>query len=306
MKFIVENHAGERLDVFVSGKLPNISRAKITKAIRGGDVLLNGERAKPSVSVADGDEIMVDMRSLSKKMEIKREKLDFQIVYEDNSLLVVNKPAGMVVHPTASGQHLGGTVVNAILGKVSFAKGELRPGIVHRLDKDTSGLLIVAKNEKALKILQGKFKKREIEKTYIALVCGIPDEASALIEAPMERSVRDPRKMVVSFRAGAKEARTSYEILEKFRYGHETFALLKVRIFTGRTHQIRVHMASIGFPVAGDKMYGKKSRFPFKRQFLHASAIKFVSPDTKKTVKLNSELPDDLREVIKLLEQTSS
>lgn len=237
-------------------------------------------------------------------------KPELNILYEDSSCMVIDKPAGIVVHPGEDGKHAGETVSDAILPKISkeLCKSD-RPGIVHRLDKDTSGVLIVAKTLKGYENLVKQFKERQIHKIYLALVFGKLKYPEGIIDSPIGRNLNDRKKMWVQSEEFGKEAKSRYKVIKEFNVVNGVMAsLIEVKIETGRTHQIRVHMSAIGYPVIGDAVYGKKKinaiftkKFGLSRQFLHAHEISFVSPKTKKTVSVRSELSDDLKEILEKL-----
>ena len=314
---------GERIDKYITERLAEVSRAEVQRLIKDGYVTLNGAIVKPSQRVEKGDKIVVRMPP-PEPVELLPEPIPLDVVYEDADVLLINKPAGLVVHPAAG--HTSGTLVNAILAHVpgwggrsiswggsstaaptssssTFAPtatgigGELRPGIVHRLDKDTSGLILVAKNDGSLRKLQNQFKNRLVSKIYLALVEGrlIPEQGR--IDAPIGRDQRARKRMAVSPRRG-RLAQTDYRVLE---YLGE-FSLVEVRPLTGRTHQIRVHFAAAGHPIAGDPVYGPRKRtLPLDRQFLHAWQLSFDLPSTGERVTFTAPLPEDLREVLETL-----
>jgi 23S rRNA pseudouridine1911/1915/1917 synthase len=279
-----------RLDVFVSGRC-GISRSYAQKLIDLGDVSVNGRSAKPSRKVVTGDRVSVTLPS-PQPPDLAPEDIPLTVVYEDGDVIVIDKPAGLVVHPTA-GQRTG-TLVNALLARcpdLGGIDGMLRPGIVHRLDKDTSGLMVVAKNDAAHASLSRQIKRRAITKAYIVLVVGHLSPESGAIEAPIGRSPSDRKRMGVV--SGGKEARTQYQVI-RYPNGH---TLLEAILETGRTHQIRVHFSAIGHPVLGDPVYGKKSKF-LGRQFLHAHRLGFRLPSSGEYVEFTSSLPADLQEAL--------
>ena len=300
MEKIVVDEENLRLDAYIAKKEEKLSRTMIQKLIEEGDVLVNGNTKKISYKVQAGDIIELNIPE-PKETGIKAQEIPLDIVYEDNDIIVVNKPKGMVVHP-ANG-NLDGTLVNAIMAKckgtLSGIGGEIRPGIVHRLDKDTSGLLIVAKNDQAHINMSKQIKDREVKKIYIALVKGNIAEDEATINMPIGRSTKDRKKMAV--RKDGKEAITHFKVLKRY----DKYTLLEIKIDTGRTHQIRVHMAEIGHPVVGDSVYSSgKNEFGVEGQMLHAKSLDFEHPITKKQMHLEAELPEYFKEVLSELEKS--
>ena len=294
MENIVVDTDNIRLDAYISKKNENISRTNIQRLIENGNILVNGEERKISYKVQIGDNISINIPD-PKETKIKAEEIPLDIIYEDNDIIVVNKPKGMVVHP-ASG-NLEGTLVNAIMSickdSLSGIGGEIRPGIVHRLDKDTSGLLIVAKNDLAHINMSNQIKNRQVKKIYIALVRGNINEEEATINMPIGRSTKDRKKMAV--RKDGKEAITHFKVLKRY----SNYTLLQLKIDTGRTHQIRVHLSEIGHPVVGDIVYSNgKNEFGVQGQMLHAKSLDFKHPITNKQMHLEAELPDYFKEVI--------
>jgi 23S rRNA pseudouridine1911/1915/1917 synthase len=279
---------GKRLDAFLSGQL-DLSRSYIAELIEGGDILLNGNTAKKKATVFAGDIITVNLPE-PKELTTIPEDIPLDIVYEDDDLLVVNKPKGMVVHPAAG--NTCGTLVNALLfhcgGSLSGINGVLRPGIVHRIDKDTSGLLIVAKNDNSHKCLAEQIKEHSFKREYRAIVYGNVKQDSGTVNAPIGRDPKNRQKMCVIY-VNSKPATTHYEVLERY----DGFTFMKFRLETGRTHQIRVHMASIGHSVAGDPIYGpKKIITELSGQCLHAGTIGFIHPTTNEYMEFTSPLPE--------------
>lgn len=271
------------------------SRVEVQALLKKGLILLNGRPAKPSTPVKEGDTLSGHLGDSLKIETLQPEKIPLSVLHEDEDLLIIDKAAGMVVHPGAGAKK--GTLVHALLGRgtdlSSFgAAAAFRPGIVHRLDKDTSGLLIVAKNNRAHHALQEQFEARSVTKIYTALVRGVVDFDEGHIEESLSRDPKIRRKMAVAKFGAGKEALTRYKILKRF--AHST--LLTVRILTGRTHQIRVHLAHLGHPVLGDELYGKKESAA--RLCLHASKIEFLHPKTGKIMRFESPLPPDLTSVI--------
>jgi 23S rRNA pseudouridine1911/1915/1917 synthase len=289
--------SGERLDSWLAGQLPEHSRSEIRRWIDSGQVTIGGKPQKASYRVAGGDSVAVCV-PLPEQYDVEAEPIPLEILYEDDNLLVIDKPAGMVVHPAAG--HWHGTLVNAVLyhcPNLEGVGGVHRPGIVHRLDKDTSGLILVAKNDRAHRDLQSQFKGREVEKSYLALVYGLVSPSSGEISAAVGRDPNQRKRMAIV--PGGRPAVTRYETLGVC--GKHT--LLGCRPLTGRTHQIRVHLAHIGHPIVGDSVYGgrRKPPVPCPRQFLHAHRIRFRLPGTGEKVEFTSPLPADLQAVLDAL-----
>ena len=292
---------GKRIDAYVAEKM-DISRVNVQRLIEENKLLVNGKSVKPSYKVKLGDEISIEKEE-PKEIEIKPENIPIPILYEDNDIIVVNKPKGMVVHP-ANG-NCEGTLVNAIMAickdSLSGIGGEIRPGIVHRLDKDTSGVIVIAKNDKAHINLSEQIKNHEVEKTYIALVRGIVKANEATIDMPIARSTSDRKKMAVSEKG--KKAVTHFKVLK--RYSKYNCSLLEVKIETGRTHQIRVHLAQIGYPIIGDSVYSKGSNiWGIEGQCLHAISLKFHHPVTGKEMFIEAPLPEYFDNLIKELDSS--
>jgi 23S rRNA pseudouridine1911/1915/1917 synthase len=287
-----------RLDIYLAGQLPETSRSQLKRLIKSGAVTVNGQLSKPSYNVEPGDEIHVVLPEEEEELVLP-EAIPLDIVYEDVYLLAVNKPAGMVVHP-ALGHH-SGTLVNALLGynpQLVNIGGMERAGIVHRLDKDTSGILLVAKTPDTHAALQSQFKRRQVQKTYLALVEGHVYPKEGVIEAPVGRD-REKRKQMAVRRSG-RPAVTQYRAIETFR----DHTLVEVRPRTGRTHQIRVHLSWMGYPVVGDPVYGRRrQRLLSNRHFLHAQKLTFKHPETEKEINLVAPLPPKLEAVLDRLRQ---
>ena len=299
MENIIVEEENIRLDSYIARKYKDLSRTMIQKLIENGEILVNGQKKKMSYKVNINDEISINIPE-PEKTDLKPQDIPLDIVYEDNDIIVVNKPKGMVVHP-ANGNP-DGTLVNAIMAisknSLSGIGGKIRPGIVHRLDKDTSGIIIVAKNDKAHINLSKQIKDREVKKIYIALVKGSVNENEATIDMPIGRSTKDRKKMAV--RKDGKQAITHFKVLKRYL----NYTLLEVKIDTGRTHQIRVHMAEIGHPVVGDIVYSKgKNEFGVVGQMLHAKSLDFTHPTTGKKMHLEAELPQYFKEVIEKLDK---
>lgn len=296
---IKEEDRGKRLDKFLVEHLSDqCSRSFLQKLAAGGDILLDGKPAKSSHKLLPGGTVDVTIPE-AEISELKAQKIPLDIVYEDEHLLVVNKPVDMVVHPACG--HYGGTLVNALLAHckdLSGISGELKPGIVHRIDKGTSGLLLVAKTDDAHRKLAMQFKNKTIKRVYWALVKGVVQLDNGIVELPIGRSVRDRQKMAVKFDESSKEALTRYKVLKRFK----DFTLLELVLGTGRTHQIRVHMSHIGHPLVGDDAYGGKGPL-LSRPALHAKTLGFIHPATRKYMEFTSELPDDMRGIIESAER---
>ena len=293
-----ENDKGKRLDIYIAENFNELSRTMIKKLIESNNILVNDKSEKVSYKVQANDNISIDIPE-AKETKLKAQEIPLDIIYEDSDIIVINKPKGMVVHP-ANGNP-DGTLVNAILSicknSLSGIGGELRPGIVHRLDKDTSGLIIVAKNDKAHINMSEQIKERNVKKTYIALVRGNVPEEEATINMPIGRSTKDRKKMAVT--KNGKQAITHFKVLKRY----QGYTLLKVNIETGRTHQIRVHLSTIGYPIVGDGVYSNgKNEFNVDGQMLHAESIEFAHPITGKKMKIEAPLPEYFNNVLKLLE----
>jgi len=292
-----ENDKGKRLDIYIAENFNELSRTMIKKLIESNNILVNDKSEKVSYKVQANDNISIDVPE-AKETKLKAQEIPLDIIYEDSDIIVVNKPKGMVVHP-ANGNP-DGTLVNAILSicknSLSGIGGELRPGIVHRLDKDTSGLIIVAKNDKAHINMSEQIKERNVKKTYIALVRGNVPEEEATINMPIGRSTKDRKKMAVT--KNGKQAITHFKVLKRY----SKYTLLEIKIETGRTHQIRVHMAEIGYPVVGDAVYSNgKNEFGIEGQMLHAYKLEFMHPITNKHMELTAPLPQYFEKILKKL-----
>ena len=297
-QFIVENE-NIRIDKYIAEKNKDYSRTIIQKMIDEGKVLVNNKKTKSSYKVVKGDIVCVTEYEPKEDFKLKPQKIELDIVYEDNDIIIVNKEKGMVVHP--GNGNPDGTLANAILerckGSLSGIGGTIRPGIVHRIDKDTSGLVVVAKNDNAHINISKQIQERKVEKTYIALVRGNIIENEATINMPIGRSTKDRKKMDVSKKG--KEAITHFKVLKRYH----GFTLLELKIETGRTHQIRVHLAQIGFPIVGDKVYSNgKNPFGIEGQMLHAAKLRFVHPTTNKMVEFEAPLPDYFKNILEKLD----
>jgi len=286
----------ERLDVFLTGAGIGLSRSQAQRLIEGGFVTVDGRRAKPSQRLEVGAGVTVTIPP-PQPIDLAPEAIPLTIIYQDADILVVDKPAGMPVHPGPG--HASGTLVNAVLAlcpDLSGIGGALRPGIVHRLDKERSGLILVAKNDRAHQSLSRQLKERQVEKSYLAAVHGIPRPPEGVIEGAIARHPIHRKKMAIV--AGGKAAETRYRTLQRLG----DFALLEAQPVTGRTHQIRVHLASIGHPILGDAIYGKRSPH-LARQFLHAHRIEFDLPSGGRRVQFSSPLPPDLEAALTSLRE---
>lgn len=281
-----EEDAQRRIDVFLSEKIENMSRSHAQKLIGQNDVLVNGNIVKCNYKIKKNDIVLVTIPE-PQKLEVTPEDIDIEILYEDEYLVVVNKPQGMVVHPAAG--HSSGTLVNALLSKcsnLSTINGVVRPGIVHRIDKDTSGVLVVAKNDMAHISLAEQIKKHTVNRIYVAIVEGRIKDDEGTINLPIGRHPVERKKMAVV--QNGRNAVTHYKVLE--RYEKNTY--IQAKLETGRTHQIRVHMAYIGHPLVGDPVYGfKKQRFKLNGQALHAKTLGFIHPATGEYMEFSAEPP---------------
>lgn len=282
MKYQV-SEPGVRLDSFLADVM-DISRSSVLKMIKSGEVLVNGKASKGGYLVRLDDEICVN--HVEEDMNVTPEKMDLDIVYEDDDVIVVNKANGVVVHPAPGNYH--GTLVNGLLyhSKLSDKNGEFRPGIVHRIDAYTTGLLMVAKNNKAHDILAKELAEKKTYRKYVALVWGVIPNDTGLIDAPIGRSLNDRKKMAIN--PEGKDAITHFKVLERFK----DVTLIELKLETGRTHQIRVHMDYIGHPVVNDPVYGKRKIIDDSGQCLHAKEIGFIHPSSGEYMQFDSELPD--------------
>ena len=297
---INEENVGNRIDSFIPIVQKDISRSMVQKLIEQNDIKVNGKKTKHSYKLKLNDEIEIIIPE-AKEIDLKAQDIPLDVIYEDNDIIVINKTKGMVVHP-ANGNP-DGTLVNAVMNlckdSLSGIGGEIRPGIVHRLDKDTSGAIIVAKNDKAHIVLSEQLKNHEIKKTYLALVRGIIKENEATINMPIARSKKDRKKMDVD--KDGKEAITHFKVLERYK---NKYTLLQINLETGRTHQIRVHLSHIGYPIIGDEVYSNgKNEWNVSGQCLHAWKLEFKHPITGKKISLEAEIPEYLKNIIKELEE---
>jgi 23S rRNA pseudouridine1911/1915/1917 synthase len=292
---------GKRLDNFIVQNVDNLTRSYIKNLIDDELVTVNGKKRKAGYSLKENDIINIQIPE-DKEANIKAEDIKLNIMYEDDDILIVDKEKGMVVHP-ANGNY-SGTMVNSLMyshkDKLSSINGTIRPGIVHRIDKDTSGILVVAKNDNAHKKLSEQFKVHSITRKYIALVKGIIKEDTMDIDYPIGRSSKDRKKMAVTYK-NSKEAKTHIKVLKRFYNSNVT--LVEATLETGRTHQIRVHMAYVGHPLVGDEVYGKKDpRFKIEGQMLHAKTLGFIHPTKNSYIEFESNLPEYYLEILKKLE----
>ena len=295
---VLEEDKGQRLDTYIAKIDENITRTSAQRLIEEENILVNGKKQKVSYKIQNNDKITIEIPE-PKQIELKAQNIPLDVIYEDSDIIVINKPKGMVVHP-ANGNP-DGTLVNAILSRckdsLSGIGGEIRPGIVHRLDKDTSGLLIVAKNDKSHVKMSEQLKNHEVKKTYIALVRGVLKENEATINMPIGRSNTDRKKMAVV--KNGKNAITHIKVIKRYN----KYTLLEINIETGRTHQIRVHLSHIGFPVVGDYTYSNgKNEFGIIGQCLHAKALDFKHPITQKEIHLEAPLPEYFRDILNKLD----
>ena len=283
---VTKEDSGERIDRYLVHQLKDVSRSKIQDLIEEGQVLVNQKTIKANYKLREQDNLEVII-SETEELEVKPQKINLDILYEDQDIIVINKPQGMVVHPAAG--NYKDTLVNALLyhsRDLSSINGKLRPGIVHRIDKDTSGILVVAKNDIAHQDLAKQIKEHRMKRVYLALVHGVLKDPVGIIEAPIGRNPKERKKMAVVLTG--KEAVTSYQVLENFR----NYTFVQLRLKTGRTHQIRVHLAFLGHPVVGDPKYGPaKPHFNLRRQALHAAVLGFNHPRSGQYIEFNTPLP---------------
>jgi len=292
-KIIVENDFDMRLDSYLATKL-DISRSKIQKLIKDEKILVNEKTVSASYKVMENDIISVN-DELDFTIDIKGEDIPLDIVYENDDLLVINKPSGMVVHP-APGNYTG-TLVNALVGKFNLSNNDIRPGIVHRLDKDTSGVMLVAKNDWAHDKLSEMIKNKDVKRTYLALVEGVINHETGTIDAPIGRSLDNREKMMVT-EINSKDSITHFRVLKRY----DKYTLIECQLETGRTHQIRVHMAYIGHPVVNDPIYGKRVGNNTFGQLLHSRKISFNNPRDGKELIFEVDAPQEFYDIMKELE----
>ena len=317
---VSRERSGQRLDQFLAASIPEVSRTRVQQLIRQQDVLVNGRHQKASYALQAGDEIRVTGEVRLSAIRAEAENIPLEILYEDAFLAVLNKPAGMLVHAGAGATDEArnrGTLVNALLyhfKRLSHVGGELRPGIVHRLDKDTSGLIVVAKTDAAHRKLAAQFSGRSVRKTYLALVQGWPKLDQGTISSAISRDRIRRTRMTTRSRLG-REAISHYQVLERMHTAWGKFSLLEVKIDTGRTHQIRVHLSSIGYPIVGDALYGAAREYksqaklrrsakllrPPRRNFLHAARLEFLHPQIAKRLCFEAPLPGELQGFLQTL-----
>lgn len=299
VKLTVDAALTGRIDKVLGHHLKQFSRSQIQKWVTDGNVTVNGQPVKPKYKLAVGDQVVVSPEA-PQKIDLEPENIPLDIVYEDDDVLVVNKPQGMVVHPAPG--HPNHTLVNALLyhSPLSTINGEFRPGIVHRIDKDTSGLLMVAKNDMAHRSLAAQLKAKTNQREYVALVHGVIKQEAGTIDAPIGRSRKDRKKQAIV--SDGRHAVTHFKVLKRYRH----YTLVSCRLETGRTHQIRIHMKSIGHPLAGDPLYGPRKTLPGKGQYLHARELGFKHPRTGKQLLFTAPLPDYFQRMLDHLDRIDS
>jgi 23S rRNA pseudouridine1911/1915/1917 synthase len=302
---LINSSSGERLDKVLANELADLSRSQCQRLIRSGLVTVDGKLGKASQRLSGGERIEVIIPEIVES-EVSAEPIPLDIRYEDEDIVVINKPAGMVVHPSIG--HESGTMVNALLAHcpdIAGIGGERRPGIVHRLDKDTSGLVVAAKNDRSLRFLQEQFKRREVKKIYLALVEGSMTPSEFKIDAPTGRDPRERKKMAVipaGSSARSREAITFVSVVEHYGVENEECTLVSCRPVTGRTHQIRIHLAHAGYPIVGDRVYGhRKQRLLTARHFLHAAKLSIQRPSDRTNLTVQAPLPPELQSVLDTL-----
>ena len=299
LKLTVDDTLTGRIDKVLAHQFNQFSRSHLQKWIEDGNVRVNGQPVKPKYKLAVGDQVVIEPEA-PQKVDLTPEKIPLDIVYEDDDVIVVNKPQGMVVHPAPG--HPDHTLVNALLyhSPLSTINGEFRPGIVHRIDKDTSGLLMVAKNDLAHRSLAAQLKAKTNQREYVALVHGVIKQDAGTINAPIGRSKKDRKKQAVV--SDGRHAVTHFKVLHRFRH----YTLVSCRLETGRTHQIRVHMKSIGHPLAGDPLYGPRKTLPGRGQYLHARLLGFKHPRTGKELVFTAPLPEYFQQMLDKLKKMDS
>lgn len=302
MKYLEVKEDNKRIDAYLAEKLEEQSRVAIQRLIANNKIRVNGKSTKPSYKVQIGDKIQVE-EEIPVEVSLKPQNIPLDIIFEDKDIIVVNKPKGMVVHP-ANGNP-DGTLVNAIMAickdSLSGIGGEIRPGIVHRLDKDTSGIMVIAKNDKAHINISNQIKEHKVKKTYIALVRGVIPENEATINMPIGRSEKDRKKMAVT--KNGKNAITHFKVLKRYN----KYTLLQVNIETGRTHQIRVHLSQIGYSIIGDEVYSNgKNEWNIKGQCLHAKSLEFVHPITQEKMYFEAKMPQYFEDILATLDSQNN
>lgn len=297
VRLVIDNELTGRIDKQLGHHFRQYSRSQLQRWIEDGHVQVNGQPVKPKYKLAAGDVVIIEPEK-PKKIDLVPENIPLDIVYEDDDVIVVNKPQGMVVHPAPG--HPDHTLVNALLyhSPLSTINGEFRPGIVHRIDKDTSGLLMVAKNDMAHRSLAAQLKAKTNEREYVALVHGVIKEDQGTVDAPLGRSPKDRKKQAVV--ADGRHAVTHFRVLRRYRH----YTLVACRLETGRTHQIRVHMKYIGHPLAGDPLYGPRKTLPGNGQYLHARLLGFKHPQTGEQLTFTAPLPPYFQQMLDKLDKT--
>ncbi|KRM35925.1 RluA family pseudouridine synthase [Limosilactobacillus pontis] len=297
VRLVIDNELTGRIDKQLGHHFSQYSRSQLQRWIEDGHVQVNGQPVKPKYKLAAGDVVTIEPEK-PKKIDLVPENIPLDIVYEDDDVIVVNKPQGMVVHPAPG--HPDHTLVNALLyhSPLSTINGEFRPGIVHRIDKDTSGLLMVAKNDMAHRSLAAQLKAKTNEREYVALVHGVIKEDQGTVDAPLGRSPKDRKKQAVV--ADGRHAVTHFRVLRRYRH----YTLVACRLETGRTHQIRVHMKYIGHPLAGDPLYGPRKTLPGNGQYLHARLLGFKHPQTGEQLTFTAPLPLYFQQMLDKLDKT--
>ncbi|MDF2910419.1 MAG: RluA family pseudouridine synthase [Sporolactobacillus laevolacticus] len=293
VKIVEASDEGKRIDSWTSEQITSESRNRLQQLIKDGNILVNGSAVKTSYRMKEDDEVLVHLPE-PEPLDVEPEDIPLDIVYEDSSVIVINKPRGMVVHPAPG--HLKGTLVNALLSHchdLSGINGIMRPGIVHRIDKETSGLLMVAKTDEAHRSLAAQLKDKTTQRLYLAIVHGILPHDEGTIDAPIGRADKDRKKMAVTEK-NSKNAVTHFKVLERF----SRYTYVACRLETGRTHQIRVHMAYIGHPLAGDPKYGPRKTLPIDGQALHAAELGFTHPVTHQFMLFQAPLPRDMEQLL--------
>jgi len=296
---VQQQDANNRIDKMLSSYEEDWSRTQVQQWIKEGLVLVNGKQVKGNYKCQENDEIVVTIKE-AEPLDILPEEMDLNIYYEDEDVLVVNKPRGMVVHPAPG--HASGTLVNGLMAHctdLSGINGVMRPGIVHRIDKDTSGLLMVAKNDKAHESLVNQLVEKSVTRKYYAIVHGVIPHDIGTIDAPIGRDPKDRQSMTVT-ESNSKEAVTHFRVLERFK----DYSFIECQLETGRTHQIRVHMKYIGFPLAGDPKYGPKKTLPIDGQALHAGVLGFVHPRTGEYMEFESPIPEEMEKMLQILKKS--